>query len=265
MKKNGGNGDKYIQALAKGLSVLECFRDIDEFGIREIGDIVKLPDSSVQRIVYTLETRGYLYQNTDNKKYRLTPKILLSRDKSENFIKWKDEARKHMVALNELCGENVNLAIRQDDVCSYIELVESKHLLRPHFTIGDLYPIYCTSLGRSLLSDLADHEIDLALPEVLEARTAFTITDRCTVIEKIKEIRNNKYAIDDEEFYLGLFCIGSPIYGLGTKVIGALSIIAPKVRMDEQTIKKLIPVVIETACNISQEYKAIFALRDSRF
>lgn len=262
MKKTGGSADKYIQALAKGLSVLECFKDIDEFGITEIGDIVNLPDSSVQRIVYTLEMRGYLYQNTDNKKYRLTPKILLFREKSENFIKWKEQARKHMLVLNEFCGENVNLAIRQDDVCSYIELIESKHLLRPHFTIGDVYPIYCTSLGRSLLSDLTDHEIDLALPKVLEARTVFSITDRSKVIQTIKEVRNNKYAIDDEEFYLGLFCIGSPVYGLGTKVIAALSIIAPKVRMDEQTIKKLIPVVIETAQNISEEYKAIFALRD---
>lgn len=262
VRKSSGNGDTYIQALAKGLSVLECFRDIDEFGITEIGNIVNLPDSSVQRIVHTLEAKGYLYQNTDNKKYRLTPKILLSRDKSKNFITWKEQARKHMVTLNEYCGENVNLAIRQDDVCSYIELVESKHLLRPHFTLGDLYPIYCTSLGRSLLSGLSDREIDSSLPEVLEARTSYTITDRSQVIETIKEIQNNKYAIDDEEFYLGLFCIGSPICGFGTKVIAALSIIAPKVRMDEQTIKKLIPKVIETAQNISDEYKAIFTLSE---
>lgn len=263
MKKSGGTGgEKYIQALANGLSVLECFRDIDEYGITEIGDMVNLPDSSVQRIVYTLEMKGYLYQNTDNKKYRLTPRILLAQGKSENFIRWRERARKHMVALNEFCGENVNLAIRQDEVCSYIELVESKHLLRPHFTIGDMYPVYCTSLGRSLLSDLKDSEIDLFLPKELEARTQFTITDHGKVIEKIKEIQKNKYAIDDEEFYLGLCCIGSPIYGLGTKVIAAISIIAPKVRMDEQTIKKLIPKVKETAQNISEEYKAIFAMRD---
>ncbi|WP_425058720.1 HTH-type transcriptional regulator XynR [Sporomusa carbonis] len=259
MKKSEGNSDNIIQALSKGLSVLECFKDIDEYGITEIGDIANLPDSSVQRIVHTLEMKGYLYQNPDNKKYRLTPKVLLICAKSGNLIRWREQARKQMIILNELCGENVNLAIRQDDMCSYIELVESKHLLRPHFTLGDFYPVYCTSLGRSLLSDLTDHEIDVLLPKVLEARTPFTLTDRRKVIEKIKEIKQTKYAIDDEEFYLGLCCIGSPIYGIGNKVIAALSVIAPKVRMDEKTIEKLIPAVITTAQNISEEYRTIFS------
>ncbi|SDF53376.1 IclR family transcriptional regulator [Sporomusa acidovorans] len=258
MKKNEGKSD-YINALANGLSVLECFKDTDEFGITEIGDIANLPGSSVQRIVHTLEMKGYLYQNSDNKKYRLTPKILLFYPKSEKLVYWKEQAKKHMITLNEFCGENVNLALRHDDMCSYIELIESKQLLRPHFTIGDVYPTYCTSLGRSLLSDKTDQELELLLPEVLDARTAFTITDRSKVIEKIKEIGQRKYGIDDEEFYLGLRCVGSPIYGIGNKVIAALSVIAPNVRMDEETINKLIPKVIDTAQNISQEYKKIFS------
>ncbi|MCM0759049.1 IclR family transcriptional regulator [Sporomusa sphaeroides DSM 2875] len=263
MKKSAGVGnEKYIQALAKGLSVLECFRDIDEFGITEIGNIVNLAESSVQRIVHTLEATGYLYQNSDNKKYRLTPKILLARGKSEEFVKWKEQARKHMVVLNEFCGENVNLAIRQDDVCSYIELVESKHLLRPHFTLNDLYPLYCTSLGRSLLSDLTEYELDLVLPKELEQRTPYTIIDRKKVIEKIKETQRNQYAIDDEEFYLGLVCVGSPVYGLGSKVIAAISVIGPKVRIDEEMTNKLIPRVKEAAGKISDEYHTIFSIND---
>ncbi len=258
MKKSEGHNDKHIRALANGLAVLDCFRDIDEYGITEIGSITGLPDSSVQRIVYTLESTGYLYQNLDNKKYRLTPKILLTCEKSSNLMRWQKQARKHMESLNEFCGENVNLAIRQGDQCSYIELVESKHLLRPHFTLGDYYPMYCTTLGRSLLSGLPDDQIEAELPKKLEARTPLTLTDRKDVIEKIKEIRVNKYAIDDEEFYLGLYCIGGPIYGVGRQVIAALSIIAPKVRLDEKIIENLIPRVIETTRLIGQEYRDIF-------
>lgn len=163
-----------------------------------------------------------------------------------------------METLNEMSGENVNLAIRQDDYCRYIELVESKHLLRPHFTIDDYYPLYCTSLGRCLLSDLQEAEIDTILPAKLEARTPFALTDRAQIQEKIQQVRSSHHAIDDEEFYLGLFCIGSPIYGIGNKVVAALSVIAPKVRMDEATIEKLIPHVIDTAKQIGQEYNEIF-------
>lgn len=259
MKKSGGNGgEKHIQALIKGLGVLECFNDTTEYGITEIGEITNLPDSSVQRIVHTLEIKGYLYQNTDNRKYRLTPKVLLTYVKCGNLIRWKEQTRKHMVALNEFCGENVNLAVRQDQMCRYIELVESKHLLRPHFNLNDIYPIYCTSLGRSLLSDMTEAEIMSLLPDTLEARTPLTLTDKKKVIEKIKEIHETGYAIDDEEFYMGLCCVGSPVYGIGNKVIAALSVIAPKTRMDEKAIEKIAPVVITTAQNISEEYKKIF-------
>jgi len=249
----------YIQALYKGLNVLECFRDSDEYGVTEIGELIDLPDSTVQRIVNTLEMKGYLYQNTNNKKYRLTPRCLLNNTNNANYLKWKDYARKHMETLNEFCDENVNLAVRHDNLCSYIDLVESKQLLRPNFTLGDSYPIHCTALGRSLLSDLTDAEIDLTIPEKLEGRTPFTVTDRKEVIKRIREIQKSRYTTEVEEFYLGLSCISSPICGLGNKVIAAISVTAPKVRMDEQTVSKLIPMIINTAEKISDEYKKLFA------
>ncbi len=188
MKKN--DDTKYqIQALSKGLSVLECFRDSDEYGVTELGQIVGLPDSSVQRVINTLEFMGYLFQNPVNKRYRLSPKMLRTLAKCSNFITWKEQARKHMVALNETFGESVNLAVRDQDKCAYIELVESKHLLRPNFTLNDSYPLYCTSLGRSLLCDLPDEVILSILPEVMEPLTYCTIVDNKQVLEKIREIR----------------------------------------------------------------------------
>lgn len=249
----------HIQALFKGLSVLEFFRDIDEYGVTEIGDIINLPDSTVQRIVNTLEMKGYLYQNSNNKKYRLTPRGLLNCTNNATYLRWKDHARKLMVTLNEFCNENVNLAVRHDNLCSYIDLVESKQLLRPNFTLGDSYPIFFTSLGRCLLSDLTDAELDLTIPTKLEGRTSFTLTDKKEVIKRIREIQKTQYATEVEEFYLGLSCIGSPIYGLGNKVIAALSVTAPKVRMDEKVVKQLIPMIVDTAHKISEEYMTLFA------
>ncbi len=257
MKKTA-DGKYQIQALTKGLSVLECFKDSDEYGVTELGQIVGLPESSVQRIVNTIELMGYLYQNPLNKKYRLAPKALKIYSRSLNLLKWKELARRHMLALNERFGENVNLAVRDQDKCSYIELVESKHHLRPYFTLDDSYPLHCTSLGRSLLSDLRDDQILSLLPDPLPQLTPVTIVDRRQLLEKIKEIRRNKYSIDDEEFYLGLVCVGGPVFGAGDKVVAALSVTAPKVRMTPEVIEELIPALLDTTQKISDDYKTIF-------
>lgn len=257
MKKSDEN--KYqIHSLVKGLNILECFKDYDEFSITELGQIANMPGSSVQRIVNTFEFMGYLYQNSENKKYRLSPKMLQVSIKCNHFMKWREQAKKHMLALNDMFGESVNLAVRNQDKCSYIELVESKQLLRPNFTFEDSYPLYCTVLGRSLLCDLPDELIMAILPEIIQPLTPFTIVDKQEVLKKIRETGQNRYSIDDEEFYLGLCCVGGPVYGIGNKVIAALSVTAPKVRMTPEVIEKLIPAVIESARIISDEYIKCF-------
>lgn len=256
MKKND-DAKHMIQALVKGLHVLECFKDRDEFGITELGQIVGLPESSVQRIVNTIELMGYLYQNPDNRKYRLSPKILQTYGKCGNFLKWKEQARKHMMVINDEFGEGVNLAVRDRDKCSYIELVESRHLLRPNFTLDDSYPLYCTSLGRSLLCDLSDEMIKAILPDTLEPLTPFTVVDKQRVLEKIKDIKEKKYSVDDEEFYLGLCCVGGPVFA-GSKVVASLSVTAPKVRMTPEVVERIIPAIIDTARKIGNDFKKIF-------
>ncbi len=64
-----------------------------------------------------------------------------------------------------------------------------------------------------------------------------------------------KYSVDDEEFYLGLCCVGGPIFGSGNKVVAALSVTAPKVRMTPEVIEALIPAVLDTTRKISAEFE----------
>ena len=247
-----------IQALAKGLRVLGCFHDTDEYGITELSQIVNLPESTIQRIVNTLEFAGNLYQNITNKKYRLSPKVLQTNNRGANFLKWKEQALIHMVDLNKKFGENVNLAVRDQDKCLYIELVESKYVLRPNFTFEDTYPLYCTSLGRSLMCDLPENLIYALLPDKIEPMTPYSITDKKKIIEIVREIKVKKYAFENEEFNLELCCVGGPIFGVGNTVVAAISVTAPTTRMPKVKIQKLIPAVVITAELISNEFKQIF-------
>ena len=68
MKKKEEN-QIVVQALLKGLAILECFKnDQAEHGVTELGQMVDLPESGVQRILNTLELTGYVYQNSQNRK-----------------------------------------------------------------------------------------------------------------------------------------------------------------------------------------------------
>jgi DNA-binding IclR family transcriptional regulator len=248
-----------VQALLKGLAILDCFKnDQEEYGVTELGMKVDLPESGVQRILNTLEFTGYVYQNPQNRKYRLSPKIISQCNKAATFIRWKEMARKHMLALNELFGETVNLAIRDGDGAIYIEVVESKHVLRPNLVMGSRYPLHCSALGQSLLLDLSEAAILSVLPEKLEAYTPRTLVDKHALLKKIQLAKASRHTIDDEEYQLGLVCIGAPVHGVGNKIVAAISMSTPTVRMTPEKSETVILQVKETAKKISDDFQYLF-------
>lgn len=258
MKKKEDN-QIVVQALLKGLAILECFKnDQEEYGVTELGLLVDLPESGVQRILNTLEFTGYIYQNRLNRRYRLSPKIICQCTKAATFLRWKEMARKHMTALNELYGETVNLAIRDGDGAVYIEVVESRHVLRPNLVKGIRYPLHCSALGQSLLLDLSEQALLSVLPAELEAHTPKTVTDKQALLEKVRLAKDRQYTVDDEEYQLGLVCVGAPVRGVGNRIVAAVSMSTPTVRMAPEKFEAAVFQVKETAKKISDDFQYLF-------
>jgi DNA-binding IclR family transcriptional regulator len=260
MKKKEDN-QILVQALLKGLVILECFKnDQEEYGVTELGQLVDLPESGVQRILNTLEFTGYVYQNPLNRRYRLSPKIISQSNKAATFLRWKEMARKHMTALNELFGETVNLAIRDGDGAVYIEVVESRHVLRPNLVKGIRYPLHCSSLGQSLLLDMSETALLSVWPEQLEAHTAKTITSKQVMLEKIRQAKIQQYTVDDEEYQMGLLCIGAPVRGVGNRIVAAVSVSTPTVRMTPEKYEAIVTQIKETTRKISDDFQYLFSV-----
>ena len=66
-------GEYYSKAIGRALDVLECFHDSEtNLSLTDISKLGGLPESSLFRILSTLESRGYLQRTTDGA-YRLSP------------------------------------------------------------------------------------------------------------------------------------------------------------------------------------------------
>ncbi|KKM09125.1 hypothetical protein SY88_20500 [Clostridiales bacterium PH28_bin88] len=253
-----------IQSLVKGLTVLECFAsDLDEYGVTELSALVNIPESTVQRIINTLEFKGYILQNPLTQKYRLSLKLLTTKATFQRMNFWLQKSRKHMVALNEQCGETVNLAIRDEDKLVFIDKVDSGHLLRPNYIVGARYPLHCTALGKCLVSDFPEDKLKYLFADKMEQLTPYTNTELSGLIQDLKFVRENGYGIDDQQFQLGLYCIGVPIYGFGGRVVAALSVSTPMVRVNNDNEGNIIKWAKETAENISDELQQVFEQRGS--
>ncbi|CAB1261862.1 IclR family transcriptional regulator [Clostridium sp. MT-14] len=243
-----------IQSIIRGVDVFQCFKDDNtEMGIKEISGIVNLSESTVYRILSTLEYRGILIQNKKNKKYRLGLSLLKTVNRMNNFKSWSMEANNCMMELQREFNETVNLAVRDEDNAIYINSIGSSHVLRPNLEIGSKYPCHCSGLGKCLLMDFPENKLKMLLKFPLKKFTDKTIVNMDALMKNLKKGRENGYILDYEEFQIGLVCISAPIRAFGNKIVAAISVSIPTVRVNDKICTKIKDKVVKTAREISMK------------
>lgn len=248
----------YNSSLIKSAALLDCYRtDADEFGIGDFSRFTGQPESTIQRLINTLEFIGIIIQNPNNKKYRLSLRILRSLSSARYAPQWLDMAKKELVRLQKETHETVNLGIRVGNELEYIAKVDTDQLLRPNFILGKRYPLYCTGLGRCLLSDLSREDIRELLTDTILAESGRRTPDFTSLYNTVQQTRQQGYYLDDEEFSLGLCCIAAPVFAYPGKVLAAVSVSVPKARITQTGVEEILKETLETTKRISRFYQLL--------
>ena len=228
-----------VKSLVKSLRLLKLYTSQQSEWrtndmVRELG----YHKSSVQRIVDTLETEGFLARiMADKITYSLGPEILFLGNVAESKLDIKSVARPIMVHLVDQVHETSYLCIVDQYQCYYIETVECSQPIRTVHSLGQRNPLHCTGVGKVLLSGMTNDEIDRVIAERgLKKYTPNTITNRNDLFEEIERVRNEGVAFDHEELNIGVKCIAAPILNRAGRVVASVSISGPSQRFISETI-----------------------------
>jgi DNA-binding IclR family transcriptional regulator len=254
--------DYIIQSVDHALDVMEAFHgEEDELGITELSRRLKLHKNNIFRILATLENRGYIDQNPVSDNYRLGLGTL---ELGQTYIRHTGllrVARPVMEELNQKVNENVYIGILKDRYAFYLDVVESTHTVRVLSRVGCRVPTYCSAIGKAQLAFESPETISTIInKKELKKFTPNTISDRDKVIEHLGLVKEMGYAVDDEEWDEGVRCVGAPIFDYTRKVVGAISVSAPSVRLSSEKVKKeLVPLLTKACEEVSTRlgYKAI--------
>jgi IclR family KDG regulon transcriptional repressor len=146
-------------------------------------------------------------------------------------------------------GETVHMGVLEETQAVYVLKKESSFTIRMYSRVGKSIPLYCTAIGKVLLADMNDGEIDSYLSKVqLKPFTPNTIKDPEALKRELKEVRAIGWASDTEEHEMGTLCIGAPIRDYTGKVVAAMSVSWPLFRFNHEE-KELIVNSILTECN----------------
>ena len=258
MKYIGERRDKMIevvQSVDRALSILEVLSDYSEgLGVTEISDKIGLHKSTVHRLLGTLIYKGYVVQDAESNKYKITLKLFELGNKKVENMDILAASKPYTRELMEKVNEVVHFVIREGNNIVYIDKVEADNTIRMASTIGRRSPLYCTSVGKAILAQLSDEEVErIWNSSKIEKLTEFTITSLEEMKKELEKVRQRGYAIDNEENEPGVRCAGAPVFNRFGKVEGAISISGPTFRVTEDVVDKFASDVVKYASLISKE------------
>lgn len=243
------------QSSNKMLLILECIA-MHQLPIRlqDLATQLDMSQSTVLRYLKSLQKVNYIYQEEDTLRYALTWKICGLSHQIESYFGLRTVTNPFINKLSSNFRLGVCLVVEREQECVYLDCVDSPQVLSHSLQrIGKKAPLHATSSGKVLLSRYSELQLTQFLEEnTLEQLTAYTIVDADKLIEEIKQVREQGYAMDDEECELGLRCVSYPIKNYSGDIIAAMSIFGNSDTMTYEKIKQqLLPSLREAADTIS--------------
>ena len=222
--------------------------------LQDIAKMVHCPASTTLRLLTTLMSMGYVVQGEDSR-YALSLKFSMLGSQISANTDLHGIVHPYLTELVSRCEESACLAIEQDMGVVYIDVVNGPDsLLRTTQYIGKSAPMHCTGVGKLLLTNYDSEALDRFIAaKGLAAFTSHTICTKEALIEELESIRQQNYALDDEECELGARCIAAPIRDYTGKVIACISVSGPISRLSVKQLDVIRPTIMEIASRISKK------------
>lgn len=243
--------NNYIAVIERTLRVLESFEGQQNVRLADLAARTGLVKSSVFRILFTLERLGYVERGPE-RRYSLSTRFSRLAGPAGAGADLASSAAPFMTAILHRFQETVNLGVLEKEEVLYVRVMESPHVLRLAAHAGMRSPVYSTALGKCLLAHWPKAEVESILRRgPLKALTPRTLRDRVRFFEELRRVREQGYAVDDQEDSHGIRCIGAPIFGADGSVVAALSISAPAVRLPPRRDREVAAALKEVCARIS--------------
>lgn len=244
-----------IQSVARALEILELFDENHRsFSIKEISTRLDLNKSTVHSILKTLKHYGYIMQDEETSEYALGWRLYERGNLLMSQIEIKPIANKYLTKLNQLTNETVHLVTRVDKEALYVDKISGKNSLVIYSRIGKKVPLHSSAVGKILTAYLDKEEFEKIFKNYeFKQATANTIVTYEDFLEEIKKVREQGYAMDNEENEVGICCIAMPVYDYTKKVVAAISISSPIVSFTEEKKQQFLAYLKQCTLDLSTE------------
>ena len=211
-----------------------------------------MPPATVHRLLSTFEELNFVEQDAEAGLWFVGLKAFTVGNAFLNRRDFVASARPYMQRLVERCGETVNLGVIDAGEVVFISQVESKEMMRMIVSLGSRSPIHASGVGKAMLASLSEQDVTRLLQlRGLARYTDHTIDNPAELRNALDLIRQQGFALDDEEHAVGLRCVAANIFDENAVALAAISLSGPKARMIDSRLSELGTAVRQSAAEIT--------------
>jgi IclR family acetate operon transcriptional repressor len=252
------DGERHsIQSVDRALFLLETIAEAGgEATLTDLSVRTGLNISTCHHLLATLIQRGFAAKVPGRRLYALGARILYLGHACLQ-VDLPRRAQPYLEAINAATGETVHIAALQGDQVVTVARREARHAVRVDSgRIGKIDAPHATSLGKAIMAWLPEDEMHRMVAHGMKRFTEHTITDVPTLIEDLRHVRRNGFAIDREEFLPGVICVGAAIRDQAGTVIGAISASTPSMRASDEHIARMRDEIVAATRALSAQFGA---------
>jgi len=239
-----------LSAVNRTILILETLSKINKINLEHLAKKTNLPKPTLLRFLNSLISLGYVHKD-NNDLYSLTLKMFSMGSNSLSHINLIDIAAPFADELCNYFKETVHMGILDENHAVYVLKRESSYTIRMYSRVGKRIPLYCTAIGKNLLSDLDNSAIKEYIRDTeFIPFTKHTLTKE-ELSSQLEQIKNQGWAEDDQEHEEGITCIGASIRDFSGQTVAALSVSWPVFRFKKMNKDEVIEKIVSTCDRIS--------------
>lgn len=241
-----------VQSLDRALNLLELIAEEDGLILTDLAQRAGVAPSTAHRILTTLQTHDYVDHDEERGLWLIGVKAF---EVGSSFLRNRKLVGIGRTVMRELagdCGESVNLAIEDAGSIVFVSQIESHHPIRAFHRPGSRGAIHASGVGKALLASLSADAVRSTLHKTgMERFTSRTIVEPDRLFAELETARARGWAVDDEERTTGMRCVAAAIYNEYGEAIAGLSVSGPTVRLTDERLGELGPLVRRAAQKIT--------------
>lgn len=248
-----------VQSVTRAMALLNALSFFSQgLTLSELAKKVGLANSTAHRLLTTLQNERYVRFDTERSAWLIGVQAFRV---GSTFIRSRDVvtiARPFMRLLMQREGETVSLAVEDQGEVVYLSQVETQQMMRAICGPGGRASMHSSGIGKALLAAYPQEQLQKLMSEMsFDRKTSRTLTTPEEFSRELKKIRDQGYAVDDEEVAVGLRCVAAAVYDENGFPLAAISLSGPTARISRERVAGLGKTVRAIADDITRELGGI--------